>query len=90
MRWMASQLRRNLMQNMVHSLERRQQILKGILGKFDSLSPLGILQRGYSITRRVPSLDILRNANEITVGERVEVKLAVGQLVCAVEKTELS
>jgi exodeoxyribonuclease VII large subunit len=90
MRWMASQWRRSLTQSMVHSLERRRQNLKGTLGKLDSLSPLNILQRGYSITRKIPSLEILRNANEISAGERVEVKLALGQLICAVEKTEVS
>jgi exodeoxyribonuclease VII large subunit len=90
MRWMASQMSRHLTQGLAHSLELRQQKLKGILGQLDSLSPLHILQRGYSITRKLPSLEILRNAGEITAGDRVEVKLAVGQLMCAVEKTELS
>jgi exodeoxyribonuclease VII large subunit len=90
MRWIASQLNRHLSQSMVHSLELRKQMLKGTLGRLDSLSPLGILQRGYSITRKLPSLEILRNADDVTAGERVEVRLAVGQLICAVEKKELS
>ena len=90
LRWMASQMSRRLDQSMAHSLELRQQMWKGILGRLASLSPLGILHRGYSITRKLPSLHILRNADEICAGERVEVKLAVGQLICAVEKTELS
>jgi exodeoxyribonuclease VII large subunit len=90
MRWMTSQMSRHLTQSLTHALELRQQKLKGILGQLDSLSPLRILQRGYSITRKLPSLEILRNAGEITAGDRVEVKLAVGQLMCAVEKTELS
>jgi len=90
MRWMASQMSRRLTQSMAHSLELRQQMWKGILGRLASLSPLGILHRGYSITRKLPSLHILRNADEISAGERVEVKLAVGQLICAVEKTQHS
>ena len=90
MRWMASQIRRRLTQGMVHLIELRQEKLRGTLGHLGSLSPLGILQRGYSITRKIPSHGILRDAAEVTAGERVEVKLAVGQLICAVEKTELS
>jgi exodeoxyribonuclease VII large subunit len=90
MRWMSSQMRKRLTQSIVHLVELRQETLKGTLGRLGSLSPLGILQRGYSIARKIPSLRILRNAAEIAVGERVEVKLAVGQLICAVEKTELS
>jgi exodeoxyribonuclease VII large subunit len=58
------------------------------LGKLDSLSPLSILQRGYSITRKVPTLQILRDAAHVNEGDKVEVKLFQGKLVCGVEKSE--
>lgn len=69
-------------------LERERQRVRGLAGKLDSLSPLSILERGYSITRRVPSLEILRDASKVKEGERVEVKLHRGALLCEVEKTE--
>jgi len=77
-------------QNIRHSIEIRRQKTPGILGKLDSLSPLAILQRGYSITRRIPSHQILRNAEEVREGDKVEVKLHRGVLLCGVEKTERS
>ena len=77
-------------QNIRHSIEIRRQKTAGILGKLDSLSPLAILQRGYSITRRIPSHQILRNAEEVREGDKVEVKLHRGVLLCGVEKTERS
>ncbi len=71
--------------NMRHRVQSRKQNLKGIVGKLDSLSPLSILQRGYSITRKLPSLKIMRDATEILVGDKVEVKLHKGSLSCLVE-----
>jgi exodeoxyribonuclease VII large subunit len=85
-----SDARKWLGQNMRHKIQIRKQNLKGILGKLDSLSPLSILQRGYSITRKLPSLKILRDTAEVLVGDKVEVKLHRGTLSCSVEEKERS
>lgn len=82
------EIRNRLSRNMRHAIEIRRQKLRGILGKLDSLSPLAILQRGYSITRKVPFLQIVRNADEVRVGDQVEVKLHRGTLFCGIERTE--
>jgi exodeoxyribonuclease VII large subunit len=73
-----------------HLLEIQKQKIAGFLGKLGSLSPLSILQRGYSITRRLPSLQILRDAGLVKEGDKVEVKLHRGTLFCDVEKTKIS
>jgi exodeoxyribonuclease VII large subunit len=72
-----------------HILEIQKQKLAGFLGKLGSLNPLSILQRGYSITRRLPSLQILRDAGFVKEGDKVEVKLHRGTLFCSVEKTKI-
>ena len=69
-----------------HGLEIRRQRLEGWVGKMASLNPLAILQRGYSITRTVPSLEILRSASRVSEGDRVEVKLHEGSLLCDVKR----
>jgi exodeoxyribonuclease VII large subunit len=51
-----------------------------------SLSPLAILGRGYSITRRWPDLTLLRAASDVAPGEVVHVRLASGELVCEVRR----
>jgi len=71
-------------------LEIERERAKGILGKLDSLSPLAILDRGYSITRKLPELQILRDASRMKVGDPVEVKLRRGTLFCGVERVEES
>ena len=85
---LVSQIRRGLEQNIRHFIEIYRQKEKGILGRLDSLSPLAILQRGYSITRKIPSLKILTNATHVRKGEKVEVRLYQGTLICDVERTE--
>ena len=73
-----------------HAIEIHRHRVAGTLGKLDSLSPLSILQRGYTITRKVPLLQILRDATDVKEGDRVEVKLFRGKLLCGVEKTDRS
>jgi exodeoxyribonuclease VII large subunit len=67
----------------------KRERMRGLLGKLDTLSPLSILQRGYSITRKLPALKILRDAEEIRRGDQVEVRLHRGALLCEVEATTL-
>jgi exodeoxyribonuclease VII large subunit len=52
------------------------------------LSPLSILNRGYSITRSLPEKIVLRDASVVKKGEQVQVLLAKGSLECRVEKLE--
>jgi exodeoxyribonuclease VII large subunit len=73
---------------MSHSIEIQRHKVEGIFGKLESLSPFSILQRGYSITRKLPSLRILRDVALVKEGDKVEVKLHKGTLLCGVEKTK--
>jgi exodeoxyribonuclease VII large subunit len=88
MRSEVGQFMRQAEQRVLHGLELRRQTLRGVMGKLDALSPLAILQRGYSITRKLPSLRILREATEVRSGEKVEVRLFRGVLICDVERVD--
>lgn len=57
--------------------------------RLNILSPLHILGRGYSITRKLPSMIILRNAKDAVVGEDVNIILSEGELFCKVAKSSL-
>jgi exodeoxyribonuclease VII large subunit len=51
----------------------------------ESLSPLGILGRGYSICFALPSRRILKAATEVDTGSTVAVRLHRGELECVVQ-----
>ena len=54
--------------------------------KLKDMSPLSVLGRGYSITRTLPEKRVLRSSSQVNQGDRVNVKLAEGELECLVEK----
>lgn len=55
-------------------------------GRILSLSPLAVLERGYSITTKIPEGWVVRSGGEVEKGDRLNVKLARGELECRVEK----
>jgi len=67
-----------------HAAER----LRGTVGKLESLSPLRVLQRGYSITRSRGA--VLLDASKVRVGEVLNTILCRGRLTSRVESVETS
>jgi exodeoxyribonuclease VII large subunit len=64
-------------------VERRRAALEQTAGRFAALSPRATLARGYAIVRTGDT--VLRRAEDVAVGERVEVELAEGALGARVE-----
>lgn len=56
------------------------------MARLDTLSPLAVLKRGYSIARKVPSMAILKKSDEVTIGDRLNLRLFKGELGCRVEE----
>jgi exodeoxyribonuclease VII large subunit len=69
-----------------YHLEGRRRQLEKNAALIESLSPLSVLKRGYSITRRQPAGEIVRQADRLTAGERIDIQLAQGRLEAKVEK----
>jgi exodeoxyribonuclease VII large subunit len=68
-------------------LNTKQHAMTLCLGKLDSLSPLAVLERGYSIAM-APSGAVLRDSSQASVGEQIRVRLHRGNLKCEVKEIE--
>lgn len=67
------------------NLDRNRGRFELAVGKMDSLSPLAILNRGYSLCRDEKGA-IIKNSANISSGDLVRITLASGELDCLVEK----
>jgi exodeoxyribonuclease VII large subunit len=56
--------------------------------RLGALSPLAVLDRGYSITHKMPDEVIVKTTNSLDVGDLVRVTLAHGKATCRVEGKE--
>jgi exodeoxyribonuclease VII large subunit len=66
----------------------RQQVAL-LASSLDALSPLRVLDRGYTITRRVDSTDVIREAAHVETGETIETLLKSGRLLSRVESIDV-
>lgn len=74
-----------LIQETRHKIEQEKDRLQSVVGQLNLLSPLNILDRGYSITRSLPLLTVIREEAEVSLGDLLKIKLSQGSLVCKVE-----
>ena len=65
--------------------ERRQRFA-ALCASLHAMSPLAVLARGYAVARTANGT-VLRSADEVTVGETIDVTLGRGSLVCTVNET---
>ncbi|MCQ9206931.1 MAG: exodeoxyribonuclease VII large subunit [Omnitrophica bacterium] len=69
-----------------YTIKFKQESLNALAGKLHTLSPLGILNRGYSITRREKDGKAIKDAKAVTENELINTRLAHGEVVSRVEK----
>jgi len=69
-------------------IEDRQQGFRLFIEKLETLSPLGILNRGYSITTNISDGKIIRSARQVSRHERVRTLLGKGSFVSSVEEID--
>ena len=83
------ELKRNvsaLSSRMQGLVEQNRGLLRTNAAKLGSLSPLSTLMRGYSVTRRLPGCEIVKDAGSVSAGQALEVIVARGRIFCRVEK----
>jgi len=70
-------------------LQMKRESLQRAVGKLGALSPLAVLERGFALCMRLPSLKIVRDAEEVGIGEDVLVRLFQGKILCQVKEREI-
>ncbi|HEY7308043.1 MAG TPA: exodeoxyribonuclease VII large subunit [Gemmataceae bacterium] len=61
--------------------------LKGQAARLESLSPLNVLARGYSLTRKEDETVMLHSARQVEAGERLVTRLQHGEIISRIEET---
>jgi len=69
-------------------LERFKDRLNHAGERLNSLSPLAVLERGYSIAHKIPEGTIVRDTAAIEIGDRLRITFAHGKSLCRVEEKE--
>ncbi|MGB3364275.1 MAG: exodeoxyribonuclease VII large subunit [Thermodesulfobacteriota bacterium] len=62
--------------------------LANLAGNLDALSPLKVLERGYSITQKLPKKVIVKDSSKLKKGDEVLVSFSKGQATCTVKETK--
>ena len=85
-RFLLNNYQKDILNNYNNNVAARKERLQKNLALLDSLNPLSVLQRGYSITRGLISGAIIRDTAQLCCDETVNVKLAKGNFQAKVEK----
>ncbi|HEX9019890.1 MAG TPA: exodeoxyribonuclease VII large subunit, partial [Nitrospirota bacterium] len=80
------ELARRMALGLRHHVRRDRARLVSLAAGLDHLNPLGILARGYSVTRKLPAGMILKDASRVKRGDLLSTKLHKGEVLSRVEE----
>ena len=69
---------------MFRSIKDTKRLLNGLIDVLNSLSPLKILTRGYSITKNADG-NIVQSIETLKLGERINTTMAFGEIISEVK-----
>ncbi len=82
-------LRKDMFVSIEHMVDMSGERFNRITSKLEALSPVSILNRGYSITKRLPEGLVVREAHSLKPGDLIETRLGQGKLKSKVEEIQL-
>jgi exodeoxyribonuclease VII large subunit len=78
----------DLLRRFQERLRQDKNRLSECAARLNALSPLAVLDRGYAIAHKLPEEQIVKRADDLTVGDRLRITFSQGKSICRVEKSE--
>jgi len=79
------ELTRQMLSATQHMLHRAKQSFSSAAGRLNALSPLAILERGYSVCYRLPERQIVKSSRQLKIKDRIETLLWKGRVQSEVQ-----
>ena len=79
-------LSNTLVRSVTAGLEQKRTRLDAMAQRLNDLNPQNILRRGYSITIKTETHEVLKKSDQVEMNDRVRVKLFKGEIDCIVSK----
>jgi exodeoxyribonuclease VII large subunit len=80
------ELRWRLEKLILHQIDEYKNSINALETKLSVLSPLNVLERGYSIAFRLPENEVIRDAEVVKKNDSIRVRLHRGELLAKVEQ----
>jgi exodeoxyribonuclease VII large subunit len=74
-----------LLKSFIKNIDNKAARLRELSVQLETLSPIAILKRGYSITRTIPDLNLVLDPKMVSIEQDLEVMVAKGTLTCRVK-----
>ncbi len=84
----ADELLRGLLKEVKNYFDSKKKSLSLVLGKLNALSPLAVLERGFSLTRKLPEMEIIKDTGSLRLKDEIEVKFFRGRIEAEVKKID--
>ncbi|MEA3545104.1 MAG: exodeoxyribonuclease VII large subunit [Thermodesulfobacteriota bacterium] len=78
------QLQLRLQQAIDGNIDQKNYQLRFLSGQLETLSPLAVLSRGYTIVRRMKTDTVIHDSAQLAAGDQLQITLAVGQVTATV------
>ncbi len=72
------------------SIKKNKQLLLGVIRTLDALSPLKVMERGYSLVYEKAEQQLVKSINQVQIGHNIQVRLQDGNMNCTVTGVEES
>ena len=82
---MVEQNKFNLLKYINNILDSKSTSLRELTVQLETLGPVAVLNRGYSITRALPDLNVVVDPKTVSIGQEIQVILAKGMLNCLIK-----